>query len=152
MQEYWVDAFCKIETGRLNWIRFNQPKLRVEKYKVVKEAAARQDQSAADLGKPCVLPSTFIGGPRHCQQLYQVQPTFAVFGCNVKYPRPLYIRLQTLSSQPLLSFIFICICAGCDGQGAEVRQTRSVYHHDLQPELAGNPGRPAAGSDGARPP
>lgn len=65
-QEYWMDAYLKAKDDHLQWIRYNQPKLRWEKYKAFKEAAPRgYGESASNFGRPIILPSTFSGGLRH---------------------------------------------------------------------------------------
>jgi hypothetical protein len=58
---------------RLNYIKFNQPKLRVESYRGFMEAIT-DIAGCIDLtkiGTSTILPSTFTGGPRQQQQLYQ---------------------------------------------------------------------------------
>ena len=58
--------------GRLNFIRNNQTELRSDSYKVVQEflnSDANGDLSK--IGKVTILPSTFSGGPRYMDQLFQ---------------------------------------------------------------------------------
>jgi hypothetical protein len=70
--EYIVDQYAKIEAGRLNFVYLNQQALRVEMYKVIVEATMRDDNCTGEtIGKRIILPSTFIGSPRHMVQLYQ---------------------------------------------------------------------------------
>ena len=71
MQEYWIDNYVKIETQRLRWVRRNQPQIRTELYRVVRDAAAA-GQTSDRVGQPVILPSTFQGGPRHMQEQYHV--------------------------------------------------------------------------------
>jgi hypothetical protein len=68
-QQYIVDMFCKQETNNMNFLRFNQDKLRVSTYRVVQQLA---DSGGAlgDVGKHIILPSSYIGSPRHVHQLY----------------------------------------------------------------------------------
>jgi hypothetical protein len=70
--EYIVINYAKIELGRLNYLKFNQPSLRVDKYKCVQEVL-NSDQSipANEIGKLTILPSSFTGSPRHMSQLFQ---------------------------------------------------------------------------------
>jgi hypothetical protein len=69
-QEYIVDYYVQVETDRLRYIALNQSKLRVENYKSVRESRDA-GLTAADIGKPYILPSTFIGAPWNMTQLYQ---------------------------------------------------------------------------------
>ena len=70
-QEWTVDSYAKIESGRLNYLRKEQTKLRADKYKHV-QAAVEAVLQGQDIGKPFVLPSSFVGGECHMRQLYQV--------------------------------------------------------------------------------
>lgn len=54
--------YAKIETERLNYIRFNKAQLRADNYIHLKDAVIKQDADAAQLGKKVVLPSSFPGG------------------------------------------------------------------------------------------
>jgi hypothetical protein len=70
--QYIVDNYSKIELGRLNFIRFNQQKLRVDQYQGLFDAMNENDTiDANSLGKVFVLPSSFTGGPRNMTKLYQ---------------------------------------------------------------------------------
>ena len=71
LQEYVVDSYAKVESNRLNYLRKEQPKLCADKYKHV-EAAVMAPLQGKDIGKPFVLPSSFVGGERNLKQLYQV--------------------------------------------------------------------------------
>lgn len=62
-QEYVVDSYAKVESGRLRYLRNEQPKLRADKYKHVREAV-EAELRGEDIGKPFVLPSSFVGGDR----------------------------------------------------------------------------------------
>lgn len=67
-QEFVVDSFICVERGRLRWITKNKKKLKVDKYKdVVKDV----DDGIENVGRRIILPSSFIGGPRHMRELYQ---------------------------------------------------------------------------------
>ncbi|XP_025608030.1 uncharacterized protein [Arachis hypogaea] len=64
-QQFLVDAYTMVESERLSFLRFNQPKLRVEKYKLLHESLVRGDANAVSSGQRIILPSTFTGGPRY---------------------------------------------------------------------------------------
>ena len=84
-QQYCVDAYCKAEGQRLHWCRNNQDTLRTEEYQVLQDwvasqattradsqaAAASADRSAPKVGRPVILPSSFVGGARAMQMNYQ---------------------------------------------------------------------------------
>jgi len=70
--QYLVDSYVKIESNRLDYLRNHQLQLRVDSYRsvqdyVVKSAAAK----GLPPGRPIILPSTFIGGPRSQAAHYQ---------------------------------------------------------------------------------
>ena len=69
-QEFIVDAYAAIEQNRLKWVRFNQDSLRVEKYSNVVNAATDDITDLTNIGTPTILPSSFIGSPRHMGQLF----------------------------------------------------------------------------------
>ncbi|XP_016194941.1 uncharacterized protein LOC107635906 [Arachis ipaensis] len=64
-QQFLVDAYTMVEAERLSFIRFNQPKLRVERYKALHESFVRGEADAVATGQRIILPSTFTGGPRY---------------------------------------------------------------------------------------
>lgn len=69
-QEYIVDNYVKIEDARLTFLRTHQDKFRATKINLLKDAYAA-DADPKLLGKRIVLPSSFVGSPRHMYQLYQ---------------------------------------------------------------------------------
>jgi hypothetical protein len=69
-QEYMVDFYVQVETGRLRWIELNQKQIRRESYRGLADAVS-MGLAAAEVGTPVILPSSFIGGPRNMTQLYQ---------------------------------------------------------------------------------
>ena len=100
-QQYCVDAFSKIEEQRLDEYRKPnmQKKLRAESYiKLKKHLEARAQRAGSNVlpGKPIVLPSSFIGGPRYMTQRYQDSMTmcretdspdlFITMTANTKWP------------------------------------------------------------------
>ncbi|XP_057734424.1 uncharacterized protein LOC130949818 [Arachis stenosperma] len=64
-QQFLVDAYTMVESERLSFLRFNQPKLRVEKYKLLHESLVRGEADAVSSGQRIILPSTFTCGPRY---------------------------------------------------------------------------------------
>ena len=59
MQKFLVDAWLKCESNTLEWVRQNQPKLRIDKYSGLKEFIAKEaEHGNARPGVPVVLPST----------------------------------------------------------------------------------------------
>lgn len=96
-QQYLVLSYVRYESNNLFYIRQNQSKLRIEKYQGLMDALA---QDAADhqrpIGRVCILPSTFHGGPRYMQQNYQdamaivnrygKPDLFITFTCNPNWP------------------------------------------------------------------
>lgn len=69
--QYVVDMYAKMEQERLNFIRRNQNTLRCELYNNLQDAVLADDFDASITGKKWILPSSFIGSPRHMSQLYQ---------------------------------------------------------------------------------
>ena len=100
-QQYCVDMYAKIEQERLNFIRSEtgQNKIRAEMYKNVQDHIHENLNDKNDLsefGKRIILPSTFVGGPRHMRKLYQnamaiirkygKPDLFITFTCNSNWP------------------------------------------------------------------
>ena len=71
-QQYIVDAYCKAESRRLNWLRYNQAELRAENYKGLTDYVKGLDEgnAAHRIGKRIILPSTYAGSPRALKQNY----------------------------------------------------------------------------------
>ena len=71
-QEYVCETWAVSEQNRLNFIRLNQKKLRIDVYKgIVDAVSTNADADWSQLGKRYILPSTFSGSTRHMQQLCQ---------------------------------------------------------------------------------
>ena len=123
-QQYMIDAYCKIEANRLNYLRHNQASLRVDKYKVVSDFLKdgnNQNPGTENpsLGVPVILPSSYDRSPR--SQIMRYQDAIAVvskFGrpdlfvtvtCNPKWPE-IINNLQhgqtTFGAPHLLSRVF----------------------------------------------
>lgn len=92
--QYVVDMYAKIETERLNFIRFNQKKLRSEEYVHLRDAI-NSDGNVQDLGKMIILPATYTGSARHMHEYAQDAMTyvrnygrpdlFITFTCNPQW-------------------------------------------------------------------
>lgn len=70
-QQYVVDAFAACEATALDWIRKHQDKIRADVYQGLQDNLIHDDIDAAALGRRIVLPSSFTGGERFMQQLFQ---------------------------------------------------------------------------------
>jgi hypothetical protein len=112
-QEWLVDQYCKVENERLNYLRFNQNKIRADLYQGLADAvhAADGDADAIVSGKCIIMPSSFTGGPRHMTQLYQDSMAivrsmgkpdlFITITCNPKCPEILReLRPGAASTSP----------------------------------------------------
>lgn len=86
-----------METERLTWLRKNELKLRVGKYRQLSESTVGVNQSTPIIkGKRVVLPSTFVGSKRYMDQLYfdgmaissvvGFPDFFITFTCNPNWP------------------------------------------------------------------
>ncbi|KAF0720858.1 ATP-dependent DNA helicase, partial [Aphis craccivora] len=88
---YLVDMYAKIETKRLNFIRYIQCKLRVDNY-IHLQDSINNEIDPKDIGQLVVLPSSFTGGPRYMHErtqdamtyvrLYGKPDIFLTFTCN----------------------------------------------------------------------
>jgi hypothetical protein len=67
-QQLLVNFFANIELDRLNWVRFNQATIRAESYDQIPLDDAFQP---CDIGRRVILPSSFTGGDRYMQHIYQ---------------------------------------------------------------------------------
>ncbi|XP_019186005.1 PREDICTED: uncharacterized protein LOC109180750 [Ipomoea nil] len=95
-QQYLVDAYTMIESGRLVYIRSHQKSLRCESYKCLTDALTRGEVDPTSQGKRIILPSSFTGGARYMVQSYQdamaicrwigYPSLFITFTCNPKWP------------------------------------------------------------------
>ncbi|XP_058746222.1 uncharacterized protein LOC131619101 [Vicia villosa] len=71
LQQYIVDNYVKIESGRLRWIREHQSNIRAEVYQGLQDALHVGETNAENIGKRTILPSSFIGGRRDMTQRYE---------------------------------------------------------------------------------
>ena len=68
-QQYLVDAYIRAEQDRLDYHRFHQIELRCENYITLHDYLAdTADELGIQVGKTIILPSSFEGSPRNCQQ------------------------------------------------------------------------------------
>jgi len=67
-QQYCVDSYARIEQDRLQFLRFNQKKIRAELYQGLHDRIINNDESR--IGKRIVLPSSHTGSPRNMQTNY----------------------------------------------------------------------------------
>lgn len=71
--QFIVNKYLDVERMRLRYISNNQSKLRADLYSNVMEAMNTKKfnkNNSKNLGKPVILPSSFIGSPRHYNQLF----------------------------------------------------------------------------------
>jgi hypothetical protein len=79
-QQYVVDMWASADQTRLAFLRFNQGRLRATLYSGLEDwLKADEIGNPQDLGQRVVLPSSYIGGPRHLQQRYQDAMAIARF-------------------------------------------------------------------------
>jgi hypothetical protein len=105
-QQFLVDGFTMMEAERLSWIRNNQSKLRVGKYRKLSD----EHNTGPKQGKRVVLPATFVGGKRYMDGLYfdgmaisaavGFPDLFITFTCNPNWPEiQRLLASQHLNSQ-----------------------------------------------------
>ncbi|XP_050890313.1 uncharacterized protein LOC127095705 [Lathyrus oleraceus] len=71
LQQYVVDNYVKIESGRLRWIKEHQSDIRSELYQGLHDALHVGETNAENIGKRTILPSSFIGSRRDMTQRYE---------------------------------------------------------------------------------
>ncbi|KAI5447791.1 hypothetical protein KIW84_015297 [Lathyrus oleraceus] len=71
LQQYVVDNYVKIESGRLRCIKEHQSDIRSELYQGLHDALHVGETNAENIGKRTILPSSFIGGRRDMTQRYE---------------------------------------------------------------------------------
>lgn len=104
-QEYACDAHSLVEEDKLTFLRFHQAQLRADTYSGLQDAFLRGD-TASDVGRTVILPSTYVGSPRYYHQLFQdimavvaklgKPDLFVTFTCNPDWPE---IRAELLGRQ-----------------------------------------------------
>ena len=93
--QYLVDMFAKVEQQRLNYIKCNQQKIRVDLCSGLADTISAGDSNPRDVGCKVILPSSFTGSPRQMFELYQDSMSivrkygkpdlFITFTCNRKW-------------------------------------------------------------------
>lgn len=72
LQQYIVDMWAVSDQSRLLWFQRNQDTIRASLYSGLEDAVrGSQDVDLNELGTLTVLPSSYTGGPRYMQQLFQ---------------------------------------------------------------------------------
>ena len=95
-QQYLVDAYCKIETERLQFLRREQKALRADCYQDLRDTILERDGDPNNVGRRIILPSTFTGGPRYMHERQQDAMSYVR-----KYGHPdLFITTTTNPSWP----------------------------------------------------
>ena len=93
--QYLADMYAKVEQLRLNYIKCNQQKIRVNLYSGLADAISSGDNNPGEFGRKVILPSSFTGSPRQMFELYQDSMSivrkygkpdlFITFTCNPKW-------------------------------------------------------------------
>jgi hypothetical protein len=91
--QYWVDQYVKVEENNLDFLRFNQNKLKAAQYSGLADAVRAGEERQE--GRYVVLPSTHMGAPRQQNERFQDamarvrkygKPTlFVTITCNPKW-------------------------------------------------------------------
>ena len=71
LQQLVVDEFAVVDQAKLDWIRYNQSKIHADLYNGLADVLIQDECNPQALGKRTVLPSSFLGGDRFMQQLFQ---------------------------------------------------------------------------------
>ena len=95
-QQYLVDAYCKIETERLQFLRRDQTALQADCYQDLRDAILDGDGDPNNVGHRIILPSTFTGGPQYMHEWQQDATSYVR-----KYGHPdLFITATTNPNWP----------------------------------------------------
>ena len=70
-QQFVGDAWAVCDQNKLSWIRSHQSNIWADLYNGVTDALEARDIDLGRIGKRVVLPSSYVGGDRFMQQLYQ---------------------------------------------------------------------------------
>ncbi|XP_074318412.1 uncharacterized protein LOC141655221 [Silene latifolia] len=95
-QQFVADGYTMIESDRLKYIRFNQPKLRSENFKNLENVSAIGQTNPSSAGVRFIVPSSLLGSKGYMRETYQDTMTicrwcgypnlFITFTCNPKWP------------------------------------------------------------------
>ncbi|XP_065322969.1 uncharacterized protein LOC135930111 [Gordionus sp. m RMFG-2023] len=80
--QYVVDSYLQVEANNLNYIKFNQSKLRVEEYSGFMDHISKaNDNTNLPLGRAVILPSSFQGSERNmCDRYHDAMAIVSKFG------------------------------------------------------------------------
>lgn len=115
--QYIVDMYAKIESERLRFIRYNQPKLRSEEYIHLRDAVVGNidgNLNPNEIGNAYILPSSYIGNPRNMQEYIQDAMT--------------YVRYY---GRPDLFITFTCNTNWKEIQTLLLPGQKAIYRHDI---------------------
>ena len=70
-QQFVVDAWAIRDQNKLDWVRSHQANIRVELYNGLSDQLEAGDADFAQVGRRVVLPSSYVGGDKFMQKLYQ---------------------------------------------------------------------------------
>ena len=87
--------YAKVEQQRLNYIKLNEEKIRVDLAKSLADTVSAGDVNPMAYGERIILPSSFTGSPRQMFEFYQDSMSivrkyckpdlFITFTCNPKW-------------------------------------------------------------------
>ena len=90
-QQFLVNAYCKIETEHLQFLRREQKALCADRYQDLHDAMVDGDCDLGNVGHRVILPSSFTGGSRYLHERQQDAMTYVR-----KYGHPdLFITMTT---------------------------------------------------------
>ena len=105
-QQFTVDAYIKIESSQLDYIRNHQDDIRADLYQGLVDSLQAGEGRAKAVGKRMVMHSSFIGGPRDMRRRYTdamalvrrfgKPDIFLTMTCNLDWDE---IRRELYSSQ-----------------------------------------------------
>ncbi|XP_074303798.1 uncharacterized protein LOC141638291 [Silene latifolia] len=97
LQQYVVDMYIKLETTRLDFIRFNQKVIRAELYQGIIDSYNSGETHAVNIGHRFILPASFIGCDRDMRHRYlnaicfvqrcRKPDIFLTITCNPRWPK-----------------------------------------------------------------
>jgi hypothetical protein len=70
-QQFVVDAWAVCDQNKLAWLRSHQASIRADLYNGLADVLEAGDVNLAQVGRRVVLPSSYLGGDRFMQQMYQ---------------------------------------------------------------------------------
>ena len=71
LQPFIVDAYAKMESERLQFLRREQDHLKAHNYKDLLETMVNQDEDPRNNGQKVILPATVWGGPDYMFESHQ---------------------------------------------------------------------------------